>query len=186
MPSTADSGPLTFDRLRDLWHEVVATFTGMDAALLRPTNPVALEGGRLAVDCSVTFRRDRLQERNAASRIGDEIERRTGQRIRVDFVVQDRDGVTLSAPVADPPGPSPAASPEPTPDKQESQAPRSDSAPPDERPFEPEAPKVPAEANEPATADVTEEEPRADLEAFFEAADISVTEVKEPSGPSLF
>ncbi|MCQ3804021.1 MAG: DNA polymerase III subunit gamma/tau [Acidimicrobiia bacterium] len=185
--SPSDSGPLSLDRLLDLWTELVATFTGMDAALLRPTNPVALEGERLAVDCSVTFRRDRLQERNAASRLSDEIERRTSHRIRVDFVVQDRDGVSLSAPAAGPSDSSPVPPPEPTTGRQQPQAPRSDPRPEDdERPFEPQESDVGVEAKDSGEADAPDEEPGADLEAFFEAADISVTEVKQPSGPSLF
>lgn len=191
-PATPDSspphsGPLTFEGLLDLWPHVLRGFSGMDAALLRHTIPVALERGRLVIDCSDIFRRDRLQERNAASRIIEEIEQRTGKRIRVDFVVQDTDGVSLPAPAPSQADPSPPSPLEPQQENREPRATPSNPAGEDDRGQSIDNdPNGNGQVNEPATAATTDEEPAADLEAFFEAADISVTDVKRPSGPSLF
>ncbi len=187
-PSPAPGGgPLTFQRLLKLWPEVVAGFSGMDAALLRPTRPGALEGERLVVDCEDPFRRDRLQERNAATRLNDEIERLTGQKVRVEFVVRDIDGISLPEPAQEPAGSSPSSSPEPLPATPKPQVTPPDSPEPaNERPFVQEDPDGEEMADPADEAPPTDDEPGADLEAFFEAADISVTEVKHPSGPSLF
>lgn len=184
---TPGAGPLTFRRLAELWPQVVAGFSGMDSALLRPTRPAALEGERLVVDCEVIFRRDRLQERNTATRLNDEIKRLTGERIRVEFVVRDKDGVSLPEPTSDGSDPLPAPPAEPPPDPpQVPQTPPDPAPPDDDRPSAPKDPDGASEANGAAKANPVEKEPEADLEAFFEAADISVTEVKHPSGPSLF
>ena len=184
--SPADSGPLTLERLLELWPHVVGSFSKMEAALLRPTSPVALEGNRLAVDCSDPFRRDRLQERAVAARITEELERHTAEKIRVDFIVRDTDGVSL------PPAPAEADSPPPSQREPslEPEAPTSTPAdvvpPADQKPFVPEDPNGATALKDDGEPQGTDEEPEADLKAFFEAADISVTEVKRPSGPSLF
>ena len=183
-PSPPEAGPLTFERLLDLWSQVVGSFSKMEAALLRPTSPVTLEGKRLAVDCSDPFRRDRLQEREVATRITEELERHTGEKIRIDFIVRDSDGVSLPAPApreeSNEPPPVPESSPDPPP-----AAPGADHSD-DERPFVPEESNGAAGFRDTGEPQETNEEPEADLKAFFEAADISVTEVKRPSGPSLF
>jgi DNA polymerase-3 subunit gamma/tau len=185
-PSPSDSGPLTFEKLRELWPDVVGSFSRMEAALLRPTSPVTLEGNRLVVDCSDTFRRDRLEERKVGSRIKKELEKRTGESIRVDFIVRDTDGVSLPAsdtPQQDSAAYPPKVSTEPT---ESASAPVEVGEPEDKRPFVEKEPNGAAglqDAEEPKEA---KDQSGADLEAFFEAADISVTEVKDSSGPSLF
>ena len=185
-PSSPPSGPPTFERLLELWPHVVGSFSKMEAALLRPTSPVTLEGSRLAVDCSDPFRRDRLQEREVAARITEELQRHTGEKIRIDFIVRDTDGVSLPA------APAEAASPPPPPPEPpaKSEAPRSAAAdvvdPDVERPLGQDDSKGAVGTPDTEKPPEADEEPEADLEAFFEAADISVTEVKRPSGPSLF
>ena len=181
----ADAGPLTLEMLVAMWKEIVGTFGGMLGALLRPTNLVALEGDRLVVDCENHFRLLRLEDSDSATLIGDEIKRRTGQTIRVEYVNQATQGVT--SPTAEPAGaassppPRVAGSPEPHPE-------------PDPPEDEMALPRPRADADRAAPDDGTDpgdkgeanhEEPDADLKAFFEAADISVTEVKNPPGGSL-
>ncbi len=181
----AAAGPLTLEMLVAMWKEIVGTFGGMLGALLRPTNPVALEGDRLVVDCENHFRLLRLEDSDSATLIGDEIKRRTGQTIRVEFVNQATQGVTSPTPesagaassppprVAEPPEPHP----EPDPPEDEMALPRpradADTAAPDDG------------ANPGDTGEANHDEPDADLKAFFEAAEISVTEVKNPPGGSL-
>ena len=181
----ADAGPLTLEMLVAMWKEIVGTFGGMLGALLRPTNLVALEGDRLVVDCENHFRLLRLEDSDSATLIGDEIKRRTGQTIRVEYVNQATQGVT--SPTAEPAGaassppPRVAGPPEPHPE-------------PDPPEDEMALPRPRADADRAAPDDGTDpgdkgeanhEEPDADLKAFFEAADISVTEVKNPPGGSL-
>ena len=183
--SPVDTGPITLDKLAAMWREIAGTFGGMLGALLRPTNPVALEGDRLVVDCENHFRLLRLEDSDSATRIGDEIKRRTGQTIRVEFVNQATQGVTsptLEQAATVPVTPSEIAYPprphsEPDPPEDETALPRSrgdaDSA-------------APADTTKPGDeGDTNQEEPDADLKAFFEAAEISVTEVKNRPGGSL-
>ncbi len=182
---SSDAGPLTFERLQDLWPTVVGNFGGMDSALLRPTIPVALEGSQLVIDCSDVFRRDRLEERNAPTRIGDELEKLAGQRVKVELVVQHRDDVSLPAtgeaesppaPPSEPPPKVEKAPPSPTNAGAENAG---DGSSEDSQAKSP--PSAPANANPP------DQGPAADpLGEFFDAADISVTEVQRPPGPSLF
>ncbi len=183
----SDSGPPTLERLRDLWPTVVGGFGGMDGALLRPTTPVALEGGRLVIDCSDVFRRDRLEERNAPSRIGDELEKLIGRRIKVEFIVQQRDDVSLAATGGKQTPPAP--SPEPSPAAKAPDAPPPSPGPENDR-REPSAMASGGrvEVSDPEGAEPTDhDEPGADdITAFFEAAEISVTDVERQSGPSLF
>ena len=171
-PIPSESGPLTFDGLRELWPKVVGSFGGMDGALLRPTIPVSLDGGRLAIDCSDVFRRDRLEERNAPSRIGDELEKLVGEKIKVEFIVQQRDDDSLPAKI---PPPAPAPAPDPPSE--------TDDPPPPGQVSEP-------EKDEQSKTDTSEsgdsQDPASDVESFFEAGEISVTEVKHPPGSSLF
>ena len=187
-PSVAgDAGTLTFERLRDLWPQLVGEFGGMDGALLRPTVPVAWEGRRLVVDCSDIFRRDRLEERNVPSRIGEEIQKLTGKRARVEFVVQHRDDLSVST-TEQPEGAS-APAPDSPPEAEEPGEPSDDPGPEkDDDPPPEEGPRAEDEIPEPARAEETSEETtEPDITAFFEAGDISVTEEDPPhSGPSLF
>ena len=182
--SPVETGPLTLERLASMWREIAGTFGGMLGALLRPTNPVALEGDRLVVDCENHFRLLRLEDSDSANLISDEIKRRTGQTIRVEYVNQAIQGVTsptagqgstVSSPphkVAEPPDPHS----EPQPPKDEIAPPRSRSGA-DTAADQETRPGGEGEANH--------DEPDADLKAFFEAAEISVTEVKNPPGGSL-
>ena len=191
-PGPPDSGPLTFERLQGLWPKVVGAFGGMDGALLRPTIPVALQGGRLVIDCSDTFRRDRLEDRNVPSRIRDELEKLSGERIRVEFVVQDRDEASLPAPGRAEARPSPPS--DPLPETEAGGAPSTNSEPKkNENRVSTEDRQDQAAVPDPPNAEEEEEEEEdhkdpdeGDFAAFFEAAEISVTEVKRPSGPSLF
>ena len=185
MAPSPESGPLTFDRLRNLWPGVVGGFGGMDGALLRPTNPVALQAGRLVVDCSDIFRRDRLVERSAPGRIAEELGKLTGERIRVEFVVQDKDDVSLPPPgpadqVRPTPADPPPAAPEPGP------APAGPARDQEEDPFPGEDSADSAQPSDPVLAGAAQEGPDRDPEAFFEEAEISVTELKSRSGSSLF
>ncbi len=181
-----ETGPLTLEKLAAMWTEIAGTFGGMLGALLRPTNPVALEGDRLVVDCENHFRLLRLEDSDSAALIGDEIKRRTGQRIRVEYVNQATQGVTsptLERAASHPSSPSAGAEP---------QERRSEPDPPgDKSPLSPS--RADADTAAPDEVPGPEEEPEtnhgesdADLKAFFEAAEISITEVKHPSGPSLF
>lgn len=183
--ATPESGPLTFDRLRDLWPRVVGGFGGMDGALLRPTNPVALQAGQLVVDCSDIFRRDRLVERSAPGRISEELRKLTGERIKVEFVVQDKDDVSL-------PPPGPADQVRPTPVDPPPEAPEPGPAPvrpardEDESPLPGEDPGDSVQPSEPVEKSETQEGSDRDARAFLEEAGISVTEVKSRPGSSLF
>ncbi len=181
----SDAGPLTLEMLVAMWKEIVGTFGGMLGALLRPTNPVALEGDRLVVDCENHFRLLRLEDSDSATLIGDEIKRRTGQTIRVEFVNQATQGVTSPTPepagaassppprVAEPPEPHPG--PSPPEDEMALPRPRADA----DR-------AAPDDGTDPGDkGETNHDEPDADLKAFFEAAEISVTEVKNPPGGSL-
>ena len=180
-----ETGPLTLEKLAAMWKEIAGTFGGMLGALLRPTNPVALEGDRLVVDCENHFRLLRLEDSDSATLIGEEIKRRTGQTIRVEYVNQATQGLTsptLQQATTVPPRPPsaaepPEAHPEPDPPEAETAISRSPAdaaaAPPDERTDATDA----GEANH--------DGPDPDLKAFFEAAEISVTEVKNPPGGSL-
>ena len=176
------TGPLTYQQVLGMWAEIVGGFNRMDNALLRQTRPVALEGNRLMIDCGSSFRGDRLKERNLGTRINEEILKRTDQKIKVEFVILAVDGASSLTPPpppsADPPQPAP---PRPDPGAQEAE---------EERPFSP--PDATLEIEKIQAPKPDEEDgdgggqPEADLKAFFEAAEISVTEVKHPSGPSLF
>ena len=168
-----------------MWKEIAGTFGGMLGALLRPTNLVALEGDRLVVDCENHFRLLRLEDGDSATLIGDEIKRRTGQTIRVEFVNQAVQGVTSpTAEQAAPVPPSPPVVAEPPqphaePDPPGGKAPLLRSGADAD-------PALPGEATNPGDEGATNhEEPDADLKSFFEAAEISVTEVKNPPGGSL-
>ena len=185
LPPVDDGGPLTLEMLAAMWQEIVGTFGGMLGALLRPTNLVALEGDRLVVDCENHFRLLRLEDSDSATRIGDEIKRRTGQVIRVEYVNQATQGVTSpnleQASAAPSPPPSVAEPPEPHPEPD---------PPEDEMALT--RPRADADTassdqvNRPGgEREANHDEPEADLKAFFEAADISVTEVKNPPGGSL-
>lgn len=179
-----DAGPLTLEMLAAMWKEIAGTFGGMLGALLRPTNLVALEGDRLVVDCENHFRLLRLEDGDSATLIGDEIKRRTGQTIRVEFVNQATQGVTSPSPEQAVPAPSPPPSaaepPEPRP---EPDPPEDETAPPRSRP---DAGTAADQVTRPeGEAETNHDEPDADLKAFFEAADVSVTEVKNPPGGSL-
>ena len=55
---------------------------------------VAFEGGRLVVDCGNHFRLLRLEDSDSATRISDEIKRRTGQTVRIEYVNRATQGVT--------------------------------------------------------------------------------------------
>ncbi len=179
-------GPLTLEGIQVMWQEITGTFGGMVGALLRPTSPIALEGKRLVVDCANHFRLVRLEDSDSATRISDEIKKRTGQKIKVEYVDQSTQGASLPAldqsiPISRPsPSPAPATS-----------DPKEPEGADDERPFSP------AESDPDATAPVEEAEveddgtanggePDSDATAFLEAAGVSVTGVKSPSGPSLF
>ncbi len=180
----SDAGPLTLEMLVAIWQEIVGTFGGMLGALLRPTNPVALEGDRLVVDCENHFRLLRLEDSNSAKRIGDEIKRRTGQTIRVQYVNQATQGVT--SPTIE----QPATVPSPPQSSAEHPQPRSDPDRPEDEAVQPHAgPEADTPPDEPGDrgdeGETNHDEPDADLKAFFEAAEISVTEVKNPPGGSL-
>ena len=183
--SPVDTGPLTLERLAAIWKEIAGTFGGMLGALLRPTNPVALEGDRLVVDCENHFRLLRLEDSDSATRIGAEIKRRTGQTIRVEFVNQATQGVT--SPTLE----KAATTPQPPPSSAEPPKPRSEPDPPaDEVAFSGSGAdadtSAPDESTSPGDEGGTDQdESDVDLKAFFEAAEISVTEVKNPPGGSL-
>ena len=157
----------------------------MDGALLRPTNPVALQAGRLVVDCSDIFRRDRLVERSAPGRIGEEIEKLTGERIRVEFIVQDKDDVSLPPPApADQVRPAPADPPPEAPEP--GPPPAGPSRDQDEDPLSGEDSGDRVRDSDLVSTGETLERPDRDPEAFFEEAEISVTELKSRPGSSLF
>lgn len=183
--SPADTGPLTLERLTAMWGEITRVFGGMLGALLRPTSLVAFEGGRLVVDCGNHFRLVRLEDSDSATRISDEIKRRTGQTVRIEYVNRATQGVTSptpqqasTAPAPPPPAPEPPP-PEVVQDQQE-----------DERP--PPRPEADDDKADPdGVVDTGNEggdpdEAEADLKAFFDAAEVSVTEVKNPPGSLPF
>ena len=183
--SPVDTGPLTLKQLAAMWKEIAGTFGGMLGALLRPTNPVALEGDRLVVDCENHFRLLRLDDSESATQIGDEIKRRTGQTIRVEFVNQATQGVTAptleQTATVSPPPPGAAEPPKP---RSEPDPPEDEMALPGTQPAADTA--APDEVTNPGDEGETNHDERdADLKAFFEAAEIAVTEVKNPRGGSL-
>ena len=183
-----DTGPLTLEALAAMWEEIAGSFSGMLGALLRPTSPVALEGERLVVDCANRFRLLRLKDSDSASRISDEMKKRTGQKILIEYVNQAEQGVI--SPTLEKTDPVATASPLPsvTEAKKTGAEP---GAPEDERPFPPtksdDATATPAEEPEVDNDRMADQDdPHAETTAFLEAAGVSVTEVKNPSGPSLF
>ena len=176
------SQPLTYEQVLGMWAEIVGGFNRMDNALLRQTRPVALEGNRLMIDCGSSFRGDRLKERNLGTRINEEILKRTDQKIKVEFVILAVDGASsLTPPLPSPVHPAEPAPPHPHPGAQK---------PEEERPFSPADSQLEVEKIQAPKSDEEDGDgggqPEADLKAFFEAAEISVTEVKHHSGPSLF
>ena len=182
---SAESGTVTLSRLQDLWPAVVEGFGGIDRALLRITTPAALQGHRLVIDCSDKFRRDRLEERNVPSRLRDELEKRLGQRFKMEFVVQQQDDVSVAAtdesqtpppPPSDPPPEE--ANAEPPPRDNGAEHGESGSASDSETKTDP---------SESVDADQSDQDLATDpVGEFFDAADISVTEVQRPPGQSLF
>lgn len=183
--SPTDTGPLTLERVAAMWQEIAASFSGMLGALLRPTRPVALQGDRLVVDCGNHFRLLRLEDGDSAARISDEIKRRTGQTIRIEYVNQATQGVTSPARDEEAAAPAPrSAGAEPPeaesgPEQPEGESPHYRSAPA----VDAATPDEASDAGNEAEADPAE--PDNDLKAFFDAAEISVTEVKSQSGGSL-
>ena len=183
-----DTGPLTLEGLAAMWEQIAGSFSGMLGALLRPTSPVALEGERLVVDCANHFRLLRLKDSDSASRISDEIKKRTGQKILIEYVNQAEQGVT--SPTLEKTDPVATAAPSP-PVTEAKKTGAEPGAPEDERPFPPTesdgAAATPAEEPEVENDRMADQDdPHAEATAFLEAAGVSVTEVKNPSGPSLF
>ena len=183
-----DTGPLTLERLAAMWEQIAGSFSGMLGALLRPTSPVALEGERLVVDCANHFRLLRLKDSDSASQISDEIKKRTGQKILIEYVNQAEQGVT--SPALEKAAPVATAAPSP-PVAEAKKTGAEPGAPEDERPFPPTesdgAAATPAEEPEVENDGMADQDdPHAEATAFLEAAGVSVTEVKNPSGPSLF
>ena len=186
--SPPDTGPLTLEGLAAMWEEIAGSFSGMLGALLRPTSPVALEGERLVVDCANHFRLLRLKDSDSASQISDEIKKRTGQKILIEYVNQAEQGVT--SPALEKAAPVATAAPSP-PVAEAKKTGAEPGAPEDERPFPPTesdgAAATPAEEPEVENDGMADQDdPHAEATAFLEAAGVSVTEVKNPSGPSLF
>ena len=183
-----DTGPLTLEGLAAMWEQIAGSFSGMLGALLRPTSPVALEGERLVVDCANHFRLLRLKDSDSASQISDEIKKRTGQKILIEYVNQAEQGVT--SPALEKAAPVATAAPSP-PVAEAKKTGAEPGAPEDERPFPPTesdgAAATPAEEPEVENDGMADQDdPHAEATAFLEAAGVSVTEVKNPSGPSLF
>ena len=140
------------------------------------------------VDCANHFRLLRLKDSDSASQISDEIKKRTGQKILIEYVNQAEQGVT--SPALEKAAPVATAAPSP-PVAEAKKTGAEPGAPEDERPFPPTesdgAAATPAEEPEVENDGMADQDdPHAEATAFLEAAGVSVTEVKNPSGPSLF